>query len=37
MIKRRVVHGRGTRIVKMWVTYDSTGFGVIATTHILMG
>lgn len=37
MIKRRVVHGRGTRIVKMWVTYDSTMFSVIATTHILMG
>lgn len=37
MIKRRVVHGRGTRIVKMWVTYDSTMFGVIAMTHILMG
>lgn len=37
MIKRRVVHGHGYRIVKMWVTYDSTMFGVIATTHILMG
>ena len=37
MIKRRVVHGHGYRIVKMWVTYDSIGFGVIATTHILMG
>ena len=37
MIKRTVVHGNGYRIVKMWVTYDSTMFGVIATTHILMG
>lgn len=38
MIRRRVVHGHGARIIKMWVTYDdSTGFGVIATTHILMG
>lgn len=37
MIKRRVIHGQGYRIVKMWVTYESIGFGVIATTHILMG
>ena len=37
MIRRRVVHGNGARIVKMWVTYDSIRFGVIATTHILMG
>lgn len=37
MIRRRVVHGHGDRIIKMWVTYDSIGFGVIATTHILMG
>ena len=37
MIRRRVVHGHGARIVKMWVTYDSAGFDVIATTHILMG
>ena len=37
MIRRRVVHGHGARIVKMWVTYDSIGFDVIATTHILMG
>ena len=36
MIRRRVVHGHG-RIIKMWVTYDSAGFDVIATTHILMG
>ena len=35
MIRRTVVHGHGYRIVKMWVTYDSTLFGVIATTHIL--
>lgn len=37
MIRRVVHHGHGARIVKMWVTYDSIGFGVIATTHILMG
>ena len=37
MIRRTVIHGHGYRIVKMWVTYDSIGFGVIATTHILMG
>ena len=37
MIRRRVIHGRGACIVKMWVTYESIGFGVIATTHILMG
>ena len=37
MIKRRVVHGHGYRIVKMWVTYDSTMFGVLAPPHILMG
>lgn len=37
MIRRTVVHGHGYRIVKVWVTYDSTMFGVIATTHILMG
>lgn len=37
MIRRRVVHGQGAHIVKMWVTYESIGFGVIATTHILMG
>ena len=37
MIRRTVIQGHGTRIVKMWVTYDSIGFGVIATTHILMG
>ena len=37
MIRRTVVHGHGYRIVKMWVTCESIGFGVIATTHILMG
>lgn len=37
MIRRTVVHGHGARIVKMWVTYESTMFSVIATTHILMG
>ena len=37
MIRRTVVHGHGSRIVKMWVTHNSIGFGVIATTHILMG
>ena len=37
MIRRSVVHGHGDRIIKMWVTYDSAGFDVIATTHILMG
>ena len=35
MIRRTVVHGHGYRVVKTWVTYDSIGFGVIATTHIL--
>ena len=37
MIRRTVIHGHGDRIIKMWVTYDSAGFDVIATTHILMG
>ena len=37
MIRRTVIQGHGDRIVKMWITYDSIGFGVIATTHIPMG